>query len=183
LDQLKIGKTKGVFYLKLSLEDKLNIIKNYESGESQESIRRKYKVSRTILKILVKQYKIYGIDYFKKKGENKKHTPEFKKEIIERVKKGESKGAIAIEVGINAGLIHAWCKKYDELGYNGLKQDLRGHHMKKKQTAILITEDMSAEEKIKALEKQNEQLRMENDLLKKLRALVQQRNKPQDKKK
>lgn len=55
--------------------------------------------------------------------------------------------------------------------------------MKKKEPVIIITEDMSTEEKIKALEKQNEQLRMENDLLKKLRALVQQRNKPHDKKK
>lgn len=169
--------------MKLSLEDKLNIIKSYEARESKESIRLRYKIGRTTLKVLLKQYNIYGIDYFKEKGKNKKHTPEFKKEIIERVKKGESKSAIAIEIGISNGLISAWCKKYDELGYNGLKQDLRGNPMKKKEPVIIITEEMSTEEKIKALEKQNEQLRMENDLLKKLRALVQQRNKPHDKKK
>ena len=39
------------------------------------------------------------------------------------------------------------------------------------------------DKRIKELEERNAQLEMENDLLKKLRALVQQRNKQQDEKK
>lgn len=55
--------------------------------------------------------------------------------------------------------------------------------MKKKNITLKTRKNMPKGEQIKVLEAENEQLRMENDLLKKLQALVQQRNTPQDKKK
>lgn len=129
------------------------------------------------------QYRAYGIDCFKDKSKNKAYSAEYKSQIVNRVLKGESKSSLAIEIGVNPGTIYAWYKKHRELGYNGLKQDLRGIHVKKKNITLKTRKNMPKGEQIKVLEAENEQLRMENDLLKKLQALVQQRNKPQDKKK
>ena len=85
-------------------------------------------------------------------------------------------------------MIHHWVKKYKELGYNGLSiKQGRPRKMKdkNKQTKkVNASKELDDKDKrIKELEERNAQLEMENDLLKKLRALVQQRNKQQDEKK
>ena len=54
---------------------------------------------------------------------------------------------------------------------------------KSKETQINDTSMDEKDKRIKELEERNAQLEMENDLLKKLRALVQQRQQQQNKKK
>ena len=107
-------------------------------------------------------------------------------EIIQRVLGGESITSIAVELCINKGMIHSWLKKYKELGYNGLIEKKKGRpsNMKPKNNEAKLDIPMDEKDKrIKELEKRNAQLEMENDLLKKLRALVQQRQQQQNKKK
>lgn len=86
----------------------------------------------------------------------------------------------------NVGTIFSWVKKYEELGYNGLttKQErpkiMKPENKQTKQASIQLDEK---DKRIKELEEKNAQLEMENDLLKKLRALVQQRTQqPKEKK-
>lgn len=85
-------------------------------------------------------------------------------------------------------MIHDWFKKYQELGYNGLTtQQGRPRKMKDKNIQQKIVNNSNKlddkDKRIKELEERNTQLEMENYLLKKLRALVQQRNRQQDEKK
>lgn len=52
---------------------------------------------------------------------------EFKKNIIERLKKGESITSLTIEFNLNTtSTIRRWIKIYNELGYNGLEERPRG---------------------------------------------------------
>ena len=174
--------------MKLILEDKLEIIKMYETGYSIPVISKKFKVNKSVIKQIERQYREHGIKSFKPKGKNTKYSPEFKLEIVNRVLNGESKSGIAAELCVNKGMIHSWVKKYKELGYNGLttKQGRpRKMKDKNKQTKkVNASKELDDKDKrIKELEERNAQLEMENDLLKKLRALVQQRNKQQDEKK
>lgn len=107
-------------------------------------------------------------------------------EIIQRVLDGKSITSIAAELCVNKGMIHSWLKKYKELGYNGLIEKKKGRPAKmkpKKNEAKLDTPMDEKDKRIKELEERNAQLEMENDLLKKLRALVQQRQQQQNKKK
>jgi transposase len=108
-------------------------------------------------------------------------------DIIKRVLVGESITGIASELCVNAGMIYSWVKRYKELGYNGLIEKKKGRppKMKPKSKEIKINNTSMDEKdkKIKELEERNAQLEMENDLLKKLRALVQQRQQQQNKKK
>lgn len=188
LTQFKNWKDLGVFIMKLKLEDKLKIIDLYNEGLSTSQISKQFKVSDWIIENIKRQYREYGIESFKEKGKNKKYSPEIKMKIVNRVLNGESKSGIAAELCVNKGMIHNWVKKYKELGYNGLtiKQGRpRKMKDKNKQTKkVNASKELDDKDKrIKELEERNAQLEMENDLLKKLRALVQQRNKQQDEKK
>lgn len=174
--------------MKLKLEDKLKIIEMYEAGYSIPMIGIKFKVSKSVVERIERQYREHGIQSFKSKGKNKKYSLEFKMKIVNRVLNGESKTRIAAELCVNVGMIFSWVKKYLELGYNGLttKQG-RPSKMKNKnkQPKTVNNSDKldDKDKRIKELEERNAQLEMENDLLKKLRALVQRRNGQQDEKK
>ena len=173
--------------MKLKLEDKLKIIRIYEEGYSISSLSNKFNVSDNLIKRIERQYREHGIESFKEKGNNTKYTAHYKMEIIKRVLAGESMTSIAAEICVNAGMIYSWVKRYNELGYNGLIEKKKGRppKMKPKSKEIKIN-DTSMDEKdkrIKELEERNAQLEMENDLLKKLKALVQQRQQQQNKKK
>lgn len=163
--------------MKLNLKDKLAIIDLYEEGIPQTVIATKYNTHLTTIHRITRQYREHGRSSFGEKGKNIKYKPEYKLEIVNKVLSGESMASIATELKINSGQIYSWCKKYEALGYNGLKQDLRGAHMKKKKP-IKPKSNLTKDEEIKYLKEKNEQLEMELDLLKKLSALVQQRKKP-----
>lgn len=175
--------------MKLKLEDKLKIIKLYLKNYSVPQLCKKFKVEKTTIKRIERQYREHGIESFKQKTKNRKHTAEFKFEIVNRVLNGESKNGIATELCLNSGMIFSWVKKYQELGYNGLTTKKNGRPKKMKQNSKttntkkdeLLLDDK--DKRIKELEERNAELEMENDLLKKLRALVQQRTQPQKKKK
>lgn len=173
--------------MKLKLEDKLKIIKLYEEGWSEKQICLKYNIYISTLRRIKRQYREHGMESFKEKGKNTKYPVDFKIEIVNRILNGESAYGIAAELCVNEGMIVSWVKRYKELGYNGLIEKKKGRvpKMKPKSKEIKIN-DTSMDEKdkrIKELEERNAQLEMEIDLLKKLRALVQQRQQQQDKKK
>ena len=169
--------------MKLSYKDKLKIIEMYENEVTQVSIALQYEVSLGTVERIIRLYREHGFKYIRDKKGNTKYTPEFKLKLVQRVLVGESKSAVGSEYGINAGTIYAWCKKYDDLGYNGLKQDSRGAHMSKKPKTATPTKLLTTENNVKRLEEENKQLKMELDLLKKLNALVRQRKEQPDKKK
>ena len=174
--------------MKLKLEDKLEIIRLYEEGYQQTRIAKKFKVQESTINAITRQYRTYGIESLKKTGKDNIYSIDFKLSIINRVLNGESKSSLANEYMINIGVIFSWVKKYQELGYNGLMTK-KGRPPKMKSTKEQVkttTNPETTDDKDKLIKEQQEriaQLEMENDLLKKLRALVQQRKKQQDEKK
>ena len=173
--------------MKLKLEDKIKIIKFYEEGYSISYLSKQFNVSHNIIDRIERQYREHGIESFKEKGKNTKYPVNFKIEIINRILAGESVTGIASELCVNGGMIFSWVKRYKELGYNGLIEKKKGRppkmKPKSKETQINDTSMDEKDKRIKELEERNAQLEMENDLLKKLRALVQQRQQQQNKKK
>ena len=172
--------------MKLKLEDKLKIIELYKDGFSISKISKQFKVSECIIKKIERQYREHGIASFKEKEKNSKYPVTFKMEIIQRVLDGESISSIAAELCISRGMMYSWLNKYKELGYNSLIEKKKGRppKMKPKNNETKLDIPMDEKDKrIKELEERNAQLEMENDLLKKLKALVQQRQQQQNKKK
>lgn len=173
--------------MKLKLKDKIKIIRFYEEGYSIPYLSKQFNVSHKTIARIERQYREHGIESFKEKGNNSKYPVDFKMEIVTRVLAGESMNSMASELCVNPGMIYSWLKRYKELGYNGLIEKKKGRppKMKPKSKKIKINNTSMDEKdkKIKELEERNAQLEMENDLLKKLRALVQQRQQQQNKKK
>lgn len=174
--------------MKLTEEDKIKIIELREKGIGYGTIAKQFKVRDTTIERIWYHYEKHGIEGIKHRSKNKKYSTELKLEIINRVFQGESKTFLAAEYNLpGPGTIVLWMKKYEELGYNGLegKQGRpRGRpknmtEEKNKNTPLTNDE----REEFNQLKKKLEYLEMENEVLKKLDALVKERLNQQGKRK
>ena len=174
--------------MKLTLEDKIKIIELREQGMGYRAIAKQFKVKCSLIQKIWYAYELHGLEGIKHPPKNRKYSVELKLEIIKRVYKGETKTRLAAEYNLpGAGTIVLWMKKYEELGYNGLegKQGRprgRPKIMTKKEKKNTPLTNEEREELIR-LRKEKEYLEMENEVLKKLDALVKERLKQQGKKK
>ena len=127
----------------------------------------------------------------------KSFTIDEKIEIINRYYAGESKSSLATRINVSKSLVNQWILKYEKLGYNGLI-DNRGRpgvtKMGRPRKNPIIEQPTSTNEtmapltdeerqELNELRKKTYQQQMEIDCLKKIQALVQQRQNRQTKKK
>ena len=101
---------------------------------------------------------------------------------VQRVINGESMNSIATSIGRQEAQISKWYTIYLHEGFEGLKFRKKGRPPKMKKEEKYI-ESLSLEEQNEELKKRLELLEIENEYLKKLAALVQQRKGQQQKKK
>ena len=178
---LDLTNRRGFYIMKLTLEDKKKAIELWKSGYGSYAIAKELNVGATTIKCLIEKYQIHGNKILQEKELNRKYTADFKLMVIKRVENGESINSIANEYMFHHGMIHAWIKKYKELGYNGFITQKRGRpkmsKLKEKKKVILTDDER------KQYEARIKQLEMENELLKKLDALVQERIKREKEKK
>ena len=180
--------------MKLSDEDKREIIRlNKEKGVSQTRLAEAFGVGVRHIADLIARYNLHGEEVLIKK-DNRKYSPQFKMEVINRYLNGEAKNALAVKYNIKGTMIDSWLKRYEKDGYNGLIDRKRGRPPKMKKEDDIINEtvnkdnedvkaDSADKAKIKLLEKKNKELEAEVSYLKKLKALVQERKKRESRKK
>jgi len=151
----KIG--GAVFMSKLTKKDKIEIYKRNKNGETIASLAKAFNVNKIVLHYLIRLIRKHGYDIIGN-GENKHYSKEFKLQIINRILvNNESINSVAIDVGlVSSGLLHNWLSKFKENGYNVIEKK-RGRKPKSMTKA-------------------------ENEYLKKLRALVQERELKEKKK-
>ena len=167
---------------KLSYEDKNEIVRLYNDEHyGYRTISKKYNVSESTIKRIIRRFKIHGKSSLVKK-KNKKFTPEIKLEIIKRSLEGESKWGLGVEYQVTEAQIISWLNKFEKFGYNGLIDKPKGRPpTMKKENKVINPNDKDAI--IKEKDQRILELEAEVEALKKLRALVLQRNKQQTKKK
>ena len=94
----------------------------------------------------------------------------------------ESVRQVAIDIGLASdGILHNWLSKFKENGYNVVEKK-KGRKTKSMTKPKKNDKELSEKEKIKKLEEENLYLKAENEYLKKLRALVQERELKEKKK-
>lgn len=167
---------------KLTYEDKKEIIRLYDEDHmGYVLIATKFNVNKNTIQRIVRKYHLHGESSLSK-DKIKIFTPETKLEIITRATNGESKFSLGIEYQASEAQIISWLKKYEEFGYNGLINKPKGRPpTMKKKMKIIDPNDKDAI--IKEKDKRILELEAEVEALKKLRALVLQRNEQQTKKK
>ena len=173
--------------MKLKDEDLKEIARLVDEGYSHRKLAVKFGVNKNAMYSITQRYKKHGLDKILHSN-SKSFTVDKKLEIINRYYKGESKTSLAIELNVSCSVVFQWISKYEKLGYNGLI-DNRGKpgvskmgRPRKNQTKDVTntTEAMAQvtdaeREELNRLRKENYRLQMEVDCLKKLHALVQER--------
>ena len=117
----------------------------------------------------VNRYNDLGYEGLIHHSKNKVWSREQRFELVAKVIAGFSISEVAVSYHINPGQLHQWLKKYQEKGIDGL-ECRQGRKPKK-----VIKLSASEKEEHKLLRERNEYLEIENEYLKKLDALVAQK--------
>lgn len=163
---------------KYSKEFRLNLMEEVERGESLNSVARKYGVGRITLQTWYMKYTQGGVNQLV--STNQHYSQEFKINAIEyRWQHDLSYTVAAAELEIpNWSTLYQWEKRYLESGPSGLLTTRKGRPPKMPKKPEKPKRDLTREEQLEA---EIAQLRMENAYLKKLNALVQEREKSEKK--
>lgn len=170
---------------KLTYEDRIEIYNRRKNGETISNLSRAYKIGVHNIEYLIRLIDAHGFDVLRK-DKNNHYSKELKQKIMDEVLiDGNSAISASIKYGLPSnGTIYNWIKQYKENNYT-IVEDGKGRPptMKKENAQTKDYKNMTDKEKIEYLEYHNLCLEAENEYLKKLRAVVQQRKDRQLKKK
>ena len=163
--------------MKYSWEFKLDCVDKYKNGEyiptpGMTKSRRDNFLKQ--VRVWAKAYEDLGVDGLKHSPTNKDWTPEERFALVAKVLAGNSIKSVAKNAHLDSGQLFQWVRRYDERGMEGL-QCRKGRPSMKKKKAKKARLSPSEREELKLLRERNEYLEMENEYLKKLDALVSER--------
>jgi transposase len=154
---------------KIRQEEKIKAIKEIEAGESIIRIGRRLKIDKTELKWIVSCYREHGENGLSCHAYN--WTAEQRYEVLKYMNENQlSFRETGVRFGIRHSTILQWERRYLENGISGLEDKKKGRKPRTPKLKLPMT-------RLEELEEENLYLRIENEYLKKLNALVAEREK------
>ncbi|QYR67230.1 IS3 family transposase [Fusobacterium animalis] len=167
---------------KLTREEKIEIFERRKMGETISSLAKAFNIRESNIKYLIALIKKHGYNILRE-DKNRVYSKDFKLQAINRILiNHESINSVAIDIGLtSSGILDNWLSKFKENGYNVVEKK-KGRKPKSMTKLKKNDKELSEKEKIKKLEDEIIYLKAENEYLKKLRALVQERELKEKKK-
>ena len=167
--------------MRYSYEYKIKCVEMYRFGQWPETPDGcRAKTFRKMIRQWVRIEETYGPDGLKHKSKNRVWTPEERFELVSQVIAGNSIKSVAIENGVNDGLLCQWVRKYKIHGYNGLVTMKSGRPAKE---SVMKKKNMNQPRKLTETEyeelirlrAENEYIKAENAVIKKEIALREEK--------
>lgn len=164
---------------KYSLEFKKNCVETIiRDSRSANSLARDLGLNATMVRKWVRFYELYGVAGLERKS-NREYTVKFKLKVLEEIHSGRSsikESALKFNIAAESSII-SWQRNYEKFGILGLENKSRGrpkmsNYKRKKRKS---DKPLTREEELLL---ENERLRAEIAVLKKLDALILARKKP-----
>ena len=156
-----------------SLEEKLDVIKMHEDGAGIKRIAKRLGLSKSLITLWLEQYKQHGKDGFMRLPYNCRYNFEEKCQIIcEIEEKHVPLHVVSAKYRVARSTLHCWIGIVRKHGYEALREVKYG----RKYASMGRPKKKEPVTELEKLQRENELLRAENAYLKKLRALMTEKD-------